>query len=90
MERIEQNQTDVKRLRHDMFAQLLDLSDIALEFNMKLTNFNNNLVSQYKEEIPAGDFKELFDTNSAQYLCNYFKTTREQISKFFQSVGGNQ
>lgn len=89
MERIEQNQTDVKRLRHDMFAQLLDLSDIALEFNMKLTNFNNNLVSQYKEEIPAGDFKELFDTNSAQYLCNYFKTTTEQINKFFQNIGGN-
>ena len=80
---------DVKKLRHDMFAELLDISDMVLQLNMKLTTFNNNMASQYKEEIPAGEFKELLDTNSAKHLCNYFRTTREQIGKFFKNVGDN-
>ncbi len=87
MERIEQNNTERSKLRRDMFAELLDVNDILLEANMKLTTLNNNLSSQYREELPASDFKDLMATDTVKFLDRYMQTMKEQIQKYYENIG---
>lgn len=87
MERMEQNNTERSKLRHDMFAELLDISDMLLQTNMKLTTLNNNMSSQYREELPASDFRDLIETDTVKHIDRYLHTLREQINKYYENIG---
>lgn len=78
---------ETKKIMHDMFAELLDLSDMLLNINMKMTTFNNNMSSCYKEELPASNFKDIMETNTVECIDRYLQTLRVQIDKYYENVG---